>query len=632
MFIIQIFEIFGTILLKDQGVSQQLDSIDKKASGTSKSMGLSFGSIAGAALKVASVLGAGMGLKDMLDSASLSQQRMAQMDAVLKSTGGSAGMTKDELLKLAEAQGKVTTFSKGTNMETENLLLTFTGISSKVFPDVLKATNNMATAMGTDAKGAAMQLGKALNDPANGVSKLTRVGVTFTDAQKAQIKAMQDAGDTAGAQKVMLAELDKEFGNSAEAAGSTFGGQLKILQNQVKGVGGSIMSNVMPALTGFISNINNNMPKIKQVISDVINAIVPKFQTWIKLIGDIVKDLLPNLGKQVDGVKGKTGGFTSILDGVSNTLQFVRDNINFVKIALAILGAAWILQTGYVTAHNAVMLIHNAQTEAAAIKSGILTVAHGAHTAALGIATAAQWLFNAALSANPIGIVIIAIVALVAAFAILWTKSEGFRNFFIGMWNGIKSAAQSVGNWFSHDFVNFFVNAWKGLQNAFNIAISWIKNLPSQAVQWGKDFIMGLVNGIKSMIGSVVNAVSGVADKIKSFLHFSVPDEGSLTDYETWMPDFMQGLATGIDKNKDKVTNAIKGLSAGMSIGVKASVSGSATNTTASNNGASSSQANNGDIIIPISIDGKYTQTVTLTSQQIAQAQRQRAAFKGVTA
>ena len=65
-----------------------------------------------------------------------------------------------------------------------------------------------------------------------------------------------------------------------------------------------------------------------------------------------------------------------------------------------------------------------------------------------------------------------------------------------------------------------------------------------------------IVNGIKSCISAVGDTVSAVADKIKSFLHFSVPDEGPLTDYESWMPDFMKGLANGIEKSKGMVTKA----------------------------------------------------------------------------
>jgi phage-related minor tail protein len=87
-----------------------------------------------------------------------------------------------------------------------------------------------------------------------------------------------------------------------------------------------------------------------------------------------------------------------------------------------------------------------------------------------------------------------------------------------------------------------------------------VRNFAVQAFTWGADLIQGLINGIRSKIGAITDAVRGVADKIKSFLHFSVPDEGPLTDYESWMPDFMKGLAAGIEKNKNLVTNAVRGL------------------------------------------------------------------------
>lgn len=72
-----------------------------------------------------------------------------------------------------------------------------------------------------------------------------------------------------------------------------------------------------------------------------------------------------------------------------------------------------------------------------------------------------------------------------------------------------------------------------------------------QAFNWGKDLVMGIVNGIKSCISAVTDAVTGVADKIRSVLHFSVPDEGPLTDCESWMPDFMQDLPKASNRAKD---------------------------------------------------------------------------------
>lgn len=142
---------------------------------------------------------------------------VAQTEAVLKSTGGAAGMMRGELLQMAKAMQDTSTFTRAQVLQGENMLLTFTNIGSKVFPRATQSLIDMATAMGGDVKGQAIQLGKALNDPIAGISALSRVGVTFTEEQKKMIAAMVEMGDVAGAQGVILAELEKEFGGSAMA-------------------------------------------------------------------------------------------------------------------------------------------------------------------------------------------------------------------------------------------------------------------------------------------------------------------------------------------------------------------------------------------------------------------------------
>ena len=86
-----------------------------------------------------------------------------------------------------------------------------------------------------------------------------------------------------------------------------------------------------------------------------------------------------------------------------------------------------------------------------------------------------------------------------------------------------------------------------------------MKGLASDAWNWGSDIISGIIDGIRSMIGNLADCVTGVADTIREFLHFSVPDKGPLTDYESWMPDFMQGLADGIIKSKKVIAKAVSG-------------------------------------------------------------------------
>ena len=114
------------------------------------------------------------------------------------------------------------------------------------------------------------------------------------------------------------------------------------------------------------------------------------------------------------------------------------------------------------------------------------------------------------------------------------------------IWNNIRSGVSST--------VNGIVTA---IQTGFNTAVNYIRNLISQAFTWGRDLIMGIVNGIQSSVSAVGDAVSGVANTIRSWLHFSVPDVGPLRDYESWMPDFMGGLARGIEKSRGLIKDAV---------------------------------------------------------------------------
>lgn len=150
-------------------------------------------------------------------------------------------------------------------------------------------------------------------------------------------------------------------------------------------------------------------------------------------------------------------------------------------------------------------------------------------------------------------------------------------------WQNIKNSVVQTTTNLKNSAVQAFQNLVSGIRNAlsslgnvvrngFQSAISFITSLPSRALQWGADFINGIARGIRNAIGNVTSAVSSVANKIRSFLHFSVPDEGPLTEYESWMPDFMEGLAKGIEKSKSVVTDAIAGVSKDMSINANAMV------------------------------------------------------------
>lgn len=210
------------------------------------------------------------------------------------------------------------------------------------------------------------------------------------------------------------------------------------------------------------------------------------------------------------------------------------------------------------------------------------------------------------------------------------------------VWNGIKNTVTTVVNAVKTAVSTAFSTMWNGIKNTisgiyntikngFTNAVNFIKNLASSAFSWGADIINGIVNGIKSCIGKVKDAVCSVADTIKSFLHFSVPDEGPLTEYESWMPDFMSGLAKGIEKSKGMVKDAVSGLAADMVVnpqvnaGQMAMAGGGTVSSadlsslvSAIREGVSGINGGGGDIVIPVYLGGTMLDEVIVNAQQRA--------------
>ena len=135
--------------------------------------------------------------------------------------------------------------------------------------------------------------------------------------------------------------------------------------------------------------------------------------------------------------------------------------------------------------------------------------------------------------------------------------------------NQIKSVVSTIWDKISTAVSKKILLIRSNIEGGFQSAVDFIKGLASQAFSWGADIIGNIVNGIRSRIGSVTASVTEVADTIRSFLHFSVPDVGPLTDFESWMPDFMKGLADGIDKSKKFVETAVSGVADAMQLSLQ---------------------------------------------------------------
>jgi hypothetical protein len=258
------------LLLKDEMsnvASSAFDAVEKK--GQTLSDRFNMVGVAATAMGGAIVGGLTMAVA----SAAESEQAMAQLDAVLKSTGGAAGMTRDELTNLAESLQKVTTYDDEAIIGAESLMLTFTKIGKEVFPQAIATVLDMSTALGQDLQSSTVQLGKALNDPIKGITALSRVGVSFTETQKETIKTMVETGNVLGAQKIILEELSVEFGGSATAAANTLNGALDQL--------GDSFGNLMEAIGAALLGGEAEGGGLKGFVQDVRDA-VDSVTAWIE--------------------------------------------------------------------------------------------------------------------------------------------------------------------------------------------------------------------------------------------------------------------------------------------------------------------------------------------------------------
>jgi hypothetical protein len=188
--------------------------------------------------------------KELEDAFAEQEQVEARLAQTLSSTGFAAGISEQALLDMASSLQDVTKFGDEAIIGAESLLLTFKSIGKDVFPDALETVLDMSEALGQDLKQSSIQLGKALQDPTQGLTALRRVGIQFTDEQENQIKAMQDAGEMAEAQRLILAELESQFGGVARAAADTASGVRVQLTNAFgdlkEAVGGMLSENARP--------------------------------------------------------------------------------------------------------------------------------------------------------------------------------------------------------------------------------------------------------------------------------------------------------------------------------------------------------------------------------------------------
>jgi hypothetical protein len=369
-------------------------------------------------------------------------------NAVLKSTGGVANVSATQVASLAEAISNKTGIDDEQIQSAQNLLLTFTkvrnevGKGNNVFDQASRLAVDMSVALGSDAKSAALQLGKALNDPIKGVTALTRAGVSFTAEQKKQIKAMVAAGDTLGAQKLILAEVGVQFGGAAAAAADPMQKLSVTVANLKERVGVALLPVLNKAATWLGEKLPGALDRLERLFSEKILPVLKQVTAWLK-----------------DKLGGALEGGKKIIDDLADA--FGTNQATIVK-ALAAIGAALVL----------VAIAWNAGP-------GIIVTAVVALGAALLYAYNRFDWFRTGVQA-----VLKAVAVYIKVSIEVYKRAfQVLRTVVVAVWNAIKVAIDSVrpvlafiGQVIS-TYVSTYIGVFNRLKDGIGTAIGFIKGL-----------------------------------------------------------------------------------------------------------------------------------------------------------
>jgi phage-related protein len=296
--------------------ADQTEKAAKRSEGLSKALS-GVGKIV-AGLGLAGLFGA------MIAEASESEQKVTELNAVLKSTGGIAGVTAKQALDLATAFQKTTRFSDEAVLSGENMLLTFTNIGKDIFPQAAEAVLDYATKFGS-VEQASIAIGKALQDPISGVTALRRVGVMLTDQQEEQIKTFMKAGQIQKAQAVILKELQTEFGGLAVAMGKTFAGKLDILKNKFSDVLETVGGYLLPVLEDLLDWVSNFIEQLGPAAPAILTfaAAIGALALAAGPLGAVLGIILSPIGAIVAAVAALGLAFSTNFLGIRDIVESV---------------------------------------------------------------------------------------------------------------------------------------------------------------------------------------------------------------------------------------------------------------------------------------------------------------------
>lgn len=323
--------------------------------------------------------------------------------------------------------------------------------------------------------------------------------------------------------KSLLGTMLERAGVDCEKLRQNIVGVWTKIKQAIGYIGEGIRNVVVPIFEGIRTAAVVAFEEIQQAVAKVAPGIAQFFKELSS--GKVDKKKWTDIGESIGRIAVGVVAVIAAVKGISAIFGVITTVISVVKAVISVIKLAFVVVKSIITVIKVV----------------------GAVISVL---------------ASAFGPVILAIAAAIAIGVLLWKNWDKIREVAGNLLEGIKTTIGNVRN---------------AIVTGIQAAIDWITSLPAEALKWGSDIIDGIVSGIQSAVGRVGEAVKGVADKIKSFLGFSEPEDGPLSDFHTYMPDMIDLMASGITSGKKKVKDALEGMTGEMSVIAKANVVSKAT-------------------------------------------------------
>ena len=534
------------------------------------------------------------GFKELVGGAVDYQKSMEYYTTSFTVMTGSAEKASETVQKLADI-GATTPFDMPQLADATSLLMNF-GFSADDAVDSMMMLGDISQGNADKLDTIARAYGKM-----NSAQKVTLENINmmidagFNPLQEISEKtgeSMQSLYDRISKGKLSVDEITEsmkrstseggKYFQSMDAQSQTLDGRLSTLSDTVNSkLGESLQPILQKAADEWIPNVttaidNMDMDSVVTVIDEIISGVGNLFG-FIMDNGDTIISIVAGIGTAM-----VTWNVVSMINGVITAIQAFRVANEGASVAQALLNT--------VMNANPIMLV---ATLLAGLTATIITLWNtneGFRNTVISVWTAFKDTVGNVITSvggfignliswfqalpGRIGAFLGEVIGNVQNWAsnMVSRASDAGSNFvgsvvsFISglpsaVWNWLSSALNNAWN-FAGQLAQAGANAASGLVN--NI-IGRISSLPSQLYHWGVDMVRGIANGISNAIGYVTNAVSSVANKIKSFLHFSRPDEGPLAEYESWMPDMVEGLSDSLRKASPELISQTEALASGMS-------------------------------------------------------------------